>query len=418
MKLLAKAILYYLLAALLSFGIGGSLIYFNTNKLIHKDIENFLVNREEIATTQIVNGESISSLNNYEQKVIIIPPISKLNKPIFTDTLIYDIIDDKYHPYLQLSLNRKIGKQYYHIEISKSLIETKLLVGEIFTTMLFVFIGLIVLMIVLNLLISRNMWRPFKDTLKKLKNYKSGQSEPIKFKKTNTYEFSQLNEIIEIMMGRIRNDYLNLKEFTENASHEILTPLAIIKSKTDMLMQLDNLNEHELNFVKAIYDSTVKLSRLNQGLILLAKIENQQYGSEEKIDLNQLMLNNFKEYKEMADLKEISIRIDLKDTNFIQMNANLSQVLITNLLRNAIKHTKKGGKIELSASQGILKFLNSGDEITNKNFKMFERFQKQNSESLGLGLSIVKKICDRYFIKINYQYSKGLHEFTLLLDTD
>ena len=107
MKLLAKAILYYLLAALLSFGIGGSLIYFNTNKLIHKDIENFLVNREEIATTQIVNGESISSLNNYEQKVIIIPPISKLNIPIFTDTLIYDIIDDKYHPYLQLSLNRK-----------------------------------------------------------------------------------------------------------------------------------------------------------------------------------------------------------------------------------------------------------------------------------------------------------------------
>ena len=86
------------------------------------------MNREEIATTQIVNGESISSLNNYEQKVIIIPPISKLNIPIFTDTLIYDIIDDKYHPYLQLSLNRKIGKQYYHIEISKSLIETKLLV--------------------------------------------------------------------------------------------------------------------------------------------------------------------------------------------------------------------------------------------------------------------------------------------------
>ena len=120
----------------------------------------------------------------------------------------------------------------------------------------------------------------------------------------------------------------------------------------------------------------------------------------------------------MADLKEISIRIDLKDTNFIQMNANLSQVLITNLLRNAIKHTKKGGKIELSASQGILKFLNSGDEITNKNFKMFERFQKQNSESLGLGLSIVKKICDRYFIKIKYQHSKGLHEFLLLLDTD
>ena len=68
MKLLAKAILYHLLAALLSFGIGGSLIYFNTNNLIHKDIENFLVNREEIATTQIVNGESISSLNNYEQK--------------------------------------------------------------------------------------------------------------------------------------------------------------------------------------------------------------------------------------------------------------------------------------------------------------------------------------------------------------
>lgn len=125
-----------------------------------------------------------------------------------------------------------------------------------------------------------------------------------------------------------------------------------------------------------------------------------------------------KDYKEMIDLKKISIHTDLSVTNMIRMNSNLSQVLIGNLLRNAIKHTQQGGKIELISSKGILKIINSGEEIKSENFKMFERFQKQNSESLGLGLAIVKKVCERYHIKVNYVYNKGMHKFVLYLNTE
>lgn len=418
MKLLVKATMYYLLVALIFFGIGGLLIYTNTEKLIREDIKKFLVNREEIATTQIVNGEPLSSLNNYEQKVSMIPKTVNVDQLIFVDTLIYDIIDDKYQPYLQLTVNRKIGKQSYHIVISKSLIETKLLVTEIFLDMFYVFVGLIAVLISFNLLVSRNLWRPFKDTLVRLQTYELGRSDRIKFKETNTVEFLQLNTILSKMTDRIRKDFLNLKEFTENASHEIQTPLAIIKSKTEMLMQSDNLSEHQFTFVKAIYDATIKLSKLNQGLLLLAKIENHQYVAEEQLDFNSLIDNNLKDYQEMMSLKKISMRIDLSGTNMVQMNSNLAQILISNLLRNAIKHTPEGGKIEVIASDGSVRFLNSGEKIKTQNFQMFERFQKENSDSLGLGLAIVKKICESYGVPIRYSYERGLHQFKLNFNTD
>lgn len=410
--------MYYLLVALIFFGIGGLLIYTNTEKLIREDIENFLINREEIATTQIVNGEPLSSLNNYEQKVYLITETTKVDQLIFVDTLIYDIIDDKYQPYLQLTVNRRIGKQCYHIVISKSLIETKLLVTEIFLDMFYVFVGLLAVLISLNLLVSRNLWRPFKDTLIRLQNYELGRSEKIKFKETNTVEFLQLNTILSKMTDRIRKDFLNLKEFTENASHEIQTPLAIIKSKTEMLMQSDNLSEHQFSFVKAIYDATIKLSKLNQGLLLLAKIENHQYVAEEDLDINSLIDNNLKDYQEMMSLKKISIRVDLSGANMVQMNSNLAQILISNLLRNAIKHTPEGGKIEVIASDGSVRFLNSGEKIKTQNFQMFERFQKENSDSLGLGLAIVKKICESYGVPIRYSYEQDMHQFKLNFNTD
>ncbi|MDW3212200.1 MAG: HAMP domain-containing sensor histidine kinase [Reichenbachiella sp.] len=418
MKLLAKATMYYLLVALIFFGIGGLLIYVNTEKLIREDIENFLINREEIATTQIVNGEPLSSLNNYEQKVSLIPETAKIDQLIFVDTLIYDIIDDKYQPYLQLTVNRRIGKQHYHIVISKSLIETRLLVTEIFLDMFYVFVGLLVALISLNLLVSRNLWRPFKDTLLRLQNYDLGRSEKINFRETSTVEFLQLNSILSRMTDRIRRDFLNLKEFTENASHEIQTPLAIIKSKTEMLMQSDNLNEHQFSFIKAIYDATVKLSKLNQGLLLLAKIENHQYVAEEDLDIHSIIDNNLKDYQEMMSLKKISIRVDLSGANIVQMNSNLAQILISNLLRNAIKHTPEGGKIEVIASDGSVRFLNSGEKIKTQNFQMFERFQKENSDSLGLGLAIVKKICESYSVPIRYSYEQDMHQFKLNFNTD
>ena len=418
MKLLVKATLYYVLVALLFFGLGGLFIYNNTDKLIKEDVKNFLINREEIAITQIVNGEPLTSLNNYEQKVFIINQTEQLDELNYVDTLIYDIIDDKYQPYLQLTVNRKIGKTYYWIIASKSLIQTELLVTEIFQTMLYVFVGLLAALIGLNLLVSRNLWTPFTNTLFKLKSYQLGMSEALEFESTTTHEFLELNTILGRMTDKIRMDYSSLKEFTENASHEIQTPLAIVKSKAEMLMQSDNLDEQQFKYVKTIYNSSLRLSKLNQGLLLLAKIENQQYVSLEDIDINLLVKNNFEYFQEMVDLRKLIVITEFTGKNLVRMNSNLAQVLIGNLLKNAIRHADEGGQLRIQATDTQVIFSNSGKRIVHENFNMFEKFQKSNSDSLGLGLAIVKKICDYYQIKIQYSFHDEVHNFRLNFSTE
>ncbi len=413
MRLLAKATVYYLLVALVFLGLGGVLIYFNTSKLIDRDIRNFLINREEIATTQIINGENISGLNNYEQKVKLVDSGVVLDSLFFKDTLIYDIIDDKYQPYLKLSVNRRIGENHYQIDIYKSLLETRLLVYEIFFTEVLVFCGLIVVMIFLNLAVSRNLWKPFKKTLFALTNYQLGGSQQIEVAHTDTTEFKQLNEIIESMTQRIRRDYLNLKEFTENASHEIQTPLAVVQSKSEMLMQSEKMDEAQLMQIKAIYDAANRLSKMNQGLLLLAKIENQQYLDHGSIDMTQLITNIIDDYQEMAELNQLSIHADLKEGVHIKINSDLGQVLVSNLVRNAIRHSKSNGVIDLTLTDQKFVVVNTGDPIDSDSIDIFERFSRFNSQSIGLGLAIVSKICEHYDIRISHKYESGLHNFIL-----
>tara|TARA_R110000796_G_scaffold222864_1_gene339066 strand:- start:17408 stop:18652 length:1245 start_codon:yes stop_codon:yes gene_type:complete len=412
LKLLVKTSLYYAMASLLFFAVAGFIILINFNNVIDNDINDFLVNREEIATTQLVNDIPIEALNNYEQIIKISTNQEEIDNLIFSDTIVYDIIDDEFHAYRKLNVIRKIGIAYYDITIFKSLIESNLLVVEILKPMLLVFLGLLTFLILGNLFISRGLWRPFKETLITLKNYELGSTRSIDFSKTNTREFNQLNNMLNIMIKKIHYDYLNLKEFTENAAHEIQTPLAIIRNKCEILLQSEKLTDVELKPLKSIYNSCLRLSKINHGLTLLAKIESGAYDNSEKVDVTEVVKSQVQHYIEVVELNGLIIKTELKQQIYFVINPDLIEILVSNLIRNAIKHNTSNGTIHITTFQNCIRFSNSGNQSKIDTYQ-FKRFNRSNKNSLGLGLSIINKICLAYNIQLKYSYENGLHNFDL-----
>ncbi|MDB5273255.1 MAG: histidine kinase [Chitinophagaceae bacterium] len=215
------------------------------------------------------------------------------------------------------------------------------------------------------------------------------------------------------MTHRLKNDFYSLKEFTENTSHELQTPLTVIKSKLELLMQSDNLTDTQYKHLAASYDSTHKLGKLNDALGLLAKIENSQFEHTEEIDVNQLIENKLFNYKDILLTKSISLIKQLEGTARINMNPVLADILIENLINNSIKHNVNGGKITIETDSHLFKISNTGEHLLVDPLILFQRFSKSNSQSFGLGLSIVREICHQNNIVISYTYSNNWHSILL-----
>jgi signal transduction histidine kinase len=269
-------------------------------------------------------------------------------------------------------------------------------------------------MLVANYYLSRRLLRPFHQTLRAIKGFRVSNTAPLELQESNIREFEELNTLMLDMTDKIKDDYRNLKEFTENASHEIQTPLAIIKSKVELLIQ-SSLNDEQMQHVQSIYEVSNRLSKINKALLLLAKIENQQFQQTQTIDLRQLVEKHLQNFQELIEMKNIYLKTEINSSAQIELNPILADMLISNLLSNAIKHNYQEGEIIVGLSQNVLKINNTGKTDGVKGEAMFERFKKGNnvSNSVGLGLSIVKKICDVNHINIVHLYKEDVHEFLL-----
>jgi len=220
---------------------------------------------------------------------------------------------------------------------------------------------------------------------------------------------------LEEMIQKMQTDFINLKEFTENASHEIQTPLAIIKSKLELILNDAELSGTQHKRLHDAFETVNRLSKLNDSLLLLSKIENRQFVEKSDINLSQLIQSRLEYLEELIALKhiELSVQLDIPVTIFI--NPMLADILINNLLSNALKHNFDQGKIFISSRINEIVFSNTGKPMTFDATKLFKRFVKFNAseESTGLGLAIADEICRSSHLKLNYTYLNDLHSFTL-----
>jgi signal transduction histidine kinase len=397
---------------------GGVLLYFTFRRVVYKQIDNSLITEKVIIQDQIEQTDTIPDFTATFGHQI---EVRLLNSPahyaqIIKDTVVYDTISGNYLPYRYIYFSSNTpGKKGYIISILQTLSEKQELLEDIGLYMFFLFLSLFLISILLNYLISRKLWSPFYNSVDKAGRFDIQSDKLLDLPYTNIIEFRQLNLVFEQMTQKMRNDYLNLKEYNENAAHEIQTPLAVIRSKMEILMQNKELKKDSLNLIKTINEATTRLFKLNQGLLLISKIENLYFQEEKEISLRQIIENDIDNYKEIMQLKRITIEMEASGPAIVQMNEVLAEVLISNLLSNAVRYNIDGGFIRCCIDDRFVTITNSGLPLKTDPELLFRRFHKgsDNSQSVGLGLSIVKKITDNYRMKIFYTCTNNIHEIKL-----
>jgi signal transduction histidine kinase len=278
-------------------------------------------------------------------------------------------------------------------------------------TMTVLVILLIIALLVVNRYSSKLVWSVFYDTVAKINRYDLNTHEDFTLNDSDVKEFSDLNRVLKTMTERIKNDYLNLKEYTENASHEIQTPLAIISSKLELLLQSGEMSEKQYKALTDAYEASIRLSKYNSTLILLAKIENKQFPESKQVRPEAILLALLDNLDDLIRAKKLEVVKQIVPDVTLYMNPYLAEMLIVNLFKNAVRHNIKGGRLIVEVQKNFLRISNTGSGQPIDQNLLFKRFYKSSSspESLGLGLAIVQRICALYGFEVGYQFNDGLH---------
>lgn len=322
-------------------------------------------------------------------------------------------------PIKRLTIDRQINGQWFRIKFGREIIG----VGKLINTSLIAFASILTLAIGAlffgNRLLFKRVFRPFYDSLERLESYKLSDKEEVAFPPTSTEEFAVLNQRLAYFIRHSQREYTALKEFSENASHELQTPIAIIRSKLDQLLQSPNLGEKELSGIEDIQQTLQQAVHLNKTLLLLTKIGNQEFSETELIDVKVTILHFVDLFSELIQMKELDLTLDLADYT-CAANPYVLDLLFSNLIHNAIKHNVKGGTISIRLTQGLFQISNTGRELEFPTEQYFNRFKKgsQQESSSGLGLAIVKQICDVSEYEISYQTDKQEHRLSVRLQGD
>lgn len=411
MRLLAKYNRVNILATILVLLVGGFFYYFILHYVLLDQLDSDLKVEEQEVIDYIKINRALPNAASYKDQKVEFELTNAPIKKTINSLSIFNNAEDEYVATRQLIFPVTVSDKMYKVSISKSQEETEDLITLIVSITLGIIALLLVVLFIINRFVLNKLWYPFNNTLNELKHFNLNSKKSLVLSNSNINEFRELNTAVTAMSNQVLRDYDSLKSFTENASHEIQTPLAIINSKLELLIQSENFTESQMLDIQTIHDEISRLSKLNQSLLLLTKIDNSQFQETEQVDLIKIINKHLNNYEELLTAKKITLTKNISDTYPVLMNETMAQVLISNLITNAIKHNIENGSIDITLNDNKLIVSNTGAALNNEPSQLFERFKKDkvNSESLGLGLSIVKKICDRYNFKIAYSYANKLH---------
>lgn len=409
MKLLKKTSNAYLLISAMAFLIAGVIIYLTLSYTLDSQINERLGDSQIEIIKKLEKRESILNDPPFREieEVNVIPVRSKFS----SDTMIFDPDEKEAIPYRQAVTYNSVNGKIYHIVIRNALIEKGDILLTIILTSLSVFILLLIALFILNRKLSLRIWNPFYKILNDLKGFSQNNLLFALSYPGEIDEFKELHDTLDKLTRKVVSDYHSLKRFTEDASHEIQTPVAIIQTKLETLIQSPDLGKEQTDLISAISIANSRLSRLTRGLLLLTKIENRQFSDFEECDLTAIIRNQINSMIDSIKEKSLTIEEHLEVNVNLKANSFLTESMVMNLLGNAIRHNKIDGVIIIELDQSSLIIRNTGYPLAVSPDKLFDRFYKANpgSESLGLGLSIVKKICEVNGWQIVYSFDNDFH---------
>jgi len=413
MKLLQKTGRIYLFFTAILLLIAGLMLYGLMTRFVGEEITEKLIANKERVVKRLELGEPVPQL----------PPVLEIERAfnsteaylIIKDTTLFDPVEKEPELFREVTSVELTDGVFYRITLRQVILEPADFLNNIGISIAVVILFLLIGLYWLNRIISKKIWDPFYQNLDILKRFSLAENQPIKLQPSDIDEFAELNRAVENLTEKVRNDYHLLKEFTENASHEMQTPLAIIRSKLEEAFQDSDLSEQQATQLEGALAAVRRLSGLNQTLLLLARIENRQFKAVEKVKLLETIQKVFGQFEDFIESKNISVENSFLSDATLITNPQLFETMLVNLIGNAIKFSEKEGKIKIEGDNNKLSITNSAPPLTQDPEKMFDRFVKADpsTSSPGLGLSIVKKICDIYGWKINYTVLRNEHTLTI-----
>ena len=315
---------------------------------------------------------------------------------------------------IKATASYKIRDKHYLITARSFASEPEETIAGIIRSLSWIFFLLLLVVGLTSILVSKKILSPFNQSLRVIHDFNLNQKEQIKLPETKTYEFRELNDFLQRMTNKALDDYRALKEFTENASHELQTPLAIIRGKLELLLE-SGISDEQAKLIMSAHEAIEKLSRTNQSLTLLTKLENNEYRPTESINLSVQIHNIIFSLTELMEMKSISLETDIQENVHMVIHRALADILLMNLFSNAIRHNHENGALKVRLTTQALVIQNTGSPPEIPTEQLFQRFKKSNQsgDSIGLGLSIVKRISEVSRFGVIYTYSEPWHSIEI-----
>lgn len=412
MKLLNKITIRYLLFSLVVMALTGVIIYIVLLRVVENQVDEKLNHRLDNFLLEFpVTGPG--------ETFVFIPGLIDTTAAVqiknYSDTLIYNRGEDEGESFRVLTAVVVIDGNGYCVTIAESMMESDDLFESLILIIIASYILLTICLVLVVRQISGSVWRSFYNNLEEVKKFSVKNMSALTLETTGTREFNELNHVLKSLTNRIISDYENLRRFTENASHEIQTPLSVIISGLENIMNRDWTDPVITSALSSVYSSALRLSRIQRGLILITKIENRQFGEEVEIDFVNLVTNGVEDLNDLIELKNLDIKVELKEETLHTMSPWEAEIMVSNLLSNSINHNTEGGTIRIELAGDKIIFCNSSRDSKPLPATIFNRFGKadDSGDSVGLGLAIVKRICDSYNIEISYSMSGIMHCFRI-----
>ncbi|HEV8512976.1 MAG TPA: HAMP domain-containing sensor histidine kinase [Cyclobacteriaceae bacterium] len=414
MRLLSITNRYYLGLLIILLMVWSALFYWVLQYEVYENVDEVLAYRKNLLVDQIKKNGELPIVDQYHDFVIMevnnVPPNFK---DAFQDTLVHKW-RKSFDEYRRITSYFELNEKFYRVSYTlphmehDEMIETMAYTLPIFLAMLL--IGYSVMVTQLN----KRVWRPFYSILSKFNAFSLESAKGIDFDHASVKEFRELQQGVKDLTDRSINSYLQQKQFTENASHEIQTPLAIIQAKLELLLQ-DAVTQRQSEILEDVFLAVDRLSKINETLLLLTKIENNQFPEKSEIKIKPVIEDLLPYFDEQASKYNIQVNVEIENDESLETNGPLFSILIANLLKNAFVHNLLNGKIRICTKARVLEISNTGPELNVKPEKLFERFYTQaaGKGGAGLGLALVKGICTINHWGISYTQTDGLHKIVI-----
>ena len=408
-------------ALLIVIAVWTSLFYALMLEELYDNTDDGLKEKKIKIIRKAYENESILKQHQFDLNQYRITPVlvkDYLETDNFRNENFFMEYDEEMEPYrvLETYFIDKNGN-HHKLEIRTATVEEDDFIESLLIALVILYILIIASILIINNISLKKIWKPFYSTLNYLSDYQFGQNKKLISNKTPITEFKLLDSEIAKMITRNEKSVYQQKQFIENASHELQTPIAVALNQIDVLLESDDLTQKNYLEINQIRNTLKRMSTLNQSLLMLSKIENQQFKDKEEVVFNTVVKTMISDFNSILEFKSIALELIENGEFKTLINKDLAYSLLSNLIKNSIKYNINNGKIIIEIDNLSLKIKNTSKRKTPLNSEdIFSRFYKESEDHLstGLGLSIVKTIIDNHSnMDVSYAFEDPFHIFSL-----